>query len=255
MDTKARFAIVDDDVAAMANLVKEIIDYPDFVNVWTATTVEEAKQKIGDVCPDIIFVDIELPDGSGLDLIEEMRACLGSTYVVVFTGYYGSHSSDAFARDEDDYLLKPVLPNELDKVIQRYRHSVQQKHISSLPGDLILGELCGDEDSFAVLTPLNEVRIVRPREVGYFRYSSQRRVWEIAIIDGSFVQLRKSIRAEQILGFSKSFVQTHQSYIVNTRYLTLITGNKCTLFPPFNNDDVLVGRTFRAKLQKNFNLI
>ena len=46
MDTKARFAIVDDDVAAMDNLVKEIIDYPDFVNVWTATTIEEAKQKI-----------------------------------------------------------------------------------------------------------------------------------------------------------------------------------------------------------------
>lgn len=61
MDTKARFAIVDDDVAAMANLVKEIIDYPDFVNVWTATTIEEAKQKIGDVCPDIIFCRYRTP--------------------------------------------------------------------------------------------------------------------------------------------------------------------------------------------------
>lgn len=254
MKNKTQIAIIDDDICATKNLMTLISDYPDFKILWTATSLESGKKNLFKDTPDLLFLDLELPDGFGLDFLKEHSNLLKNTYVIIFTGFYECYSEYAFSNNECDYLLKPILQKELDKSIQRFRHTDMKNRISEVSTE-INNEMIVPVGTFAALTPINEMRIVRVPEIGYFRYSSSRRVWEVALKDRTFVQLKKGTNAESILEFDSQFVQTHQSYIINMRYLTLITNTNCVLFPPFEEDEILIGRTFRNELQEKFTTI
>ncbi|MDD2960697.1 MAG: LytTR family DNA-binding domain-containing protein [Muribaculaceae bacterium] len=253
MGPKTLVAIIDDDIKATENLKSLLLDYPDLDIIWNATSLTEGKMMIASQKPDLLFLDIELPDGIGIDFINTNSSLLKNTYIIIFTGYYDSYSDNAFTHNEHDYVLKPVIPKELDKSIQRFRHTNLKKRISSSKNDI--ESSCLPPDTFATFTPMNEIRIVRIPEIGYFRYSSNRRIWEAALKDRTFVQLKKGTKAEDILSLDSLFIQTHQSYIVNLRYLTLISNAKCVLFPPFDIDEILLSRIFKSELQKKFTSI
>lgn len=251
MGVKSRVLIIDDDVKTVEELTEMLSDYPDLQVESHALTLDEGKRMVAEKAPDMLFLDIELPDGNGLEFLAEVTDLCPEMYVVIFTGYYKDYSNKAFRGSEADYLLKPINVYELDKAVQRYRRSItgKREHVLKPNTDFGLG------DVFTATTYTNEMRIMRPAEIGYFRYSTRRKVWEVALSDHSFVQLKKGTSAADILNYNSQFVQTHQSYIVNMRYLTLIGATQCTLYPPFNDDEVLVGRRFSKELKARFTLI
>lgn len=104
----------------------------------------------------------------------------------------------------------------------------------------------------AIATVTSEMRIVRLSEIGYFRYCTQRKIWEVALSDKTVLSLHKGTSANVILSYSSKFVQTHQSYIVNLDNVMLVGQNNVVLYPPFNEDSVLLGRTFKKRLQEMF---
>lgn len=251
MGVKSKTLIIDDDIKTAEKLKEMLSDYPDIEVVGHATTLKDGEIMLGQFKPDVLFLDIELPDGNGMDLLNVIEKSQVEVYVVIFTGYYKDYSEKAFSGNEADYLLKPINVYELDKAVQRYRRSLTGKRSQILKSNVepSLGEV------FTATTYTNEMRIMRPAEIGYFRYSTRRKVWEVALSDHSFVQLKKGTSASDILAYNPQFVQTHQSYIVNMRYLTLIGATQCTLYPPFNEDEVLVGRRFSKDLKTRFTLI
>lgn len=251
MGVKSRTLIIDDDVKTSEKLIEMLSDYPDIRVVGNATTYSEGEKMVKELKPDLLFLDIELPDGDGRNMISMIEAENLNTYTIIFTGYYKEYSKDAFMGNEADYLLKPIEVLELDKAVQRYRRSLAGKHsqIIKTNTEPPLGEV------FTATTYTNEMRIMRAAEIGYFRYSRLRRVWEVALSDHTFVQLKRGTSASDILAYSPHFVQTHQSYIVNMNYLTLIGNTRCTLYPPFNEDEVLVGRRYCNDLKNRFTLI
>ena len=107
-------------------------------------------------------------------------------------------------------------------------------------------------DMLAIATVTSEMRIVRLSEIGYFRYCTQRKIWEVALSDKTVLSLHKGTSANVILNYSSKFVQTHQSYIVNLDNVMLVGQNNVVLYPPFNEDSVLLGRTFKKRLQEMF---
>lgn len=249
METKTRALIIDDDAKSVTKLTELLSDYHDINVVSHASTLKAGRRAIEKIDPDILFLDIELPDGNGLELLEDIK---DSVYVIVFTGYYEDYAENAFAGKESDYLLKPINNNELDKVIQRYRHATTGMR-TRIPEGIPLGITLGS--MFTAATCTNEMRIVRSEEIGYFRYSAKRKVWEAALVDKTFVQLKKGTSAQDILSYNDKFVQTHQSYIVNLGYMMMIGATKCKLYPPFSEDPILVGRRFSKDLKKRFTLI
>lgn len=251
MGVKSRTLIIDDDVKTAEKLTEMLSDYPDIRVIGHAATFGEGEKLVMELKPDVLFLDIELPDGDGRDMLHKIEAAHLDTYIIMFTGFYKDYSKEAFAGNEADYLLKPIETLELDKAVQRYRRSLAGKHsqIVKTNTEPPLGEV------FTATTYTNDMRIMRAAEIGYFRYSRMRRVWEGALSDHTFVQLKRGTSASDILAYSPHFVQTHQSYIVNMNYLTLIGTTRCTLYPPFNEDEVLVGRRFCNDLKNRFTLI
>ena len=113
--------------------------------------------------------------------------------------------------------------------------------------------LVNTSQTFMVFTPTNDMRALRPAEIGYFRYCSERKQWEVVLSGQAPLPLKKSTTAEQIVKYAPCFVQIHQSFIINIDYLMIIKDSKCVLYPPFENvSELLVSKKFKKELQDRY---
>ena len=112
-----RALIVDDERLARARLRVLLEAHPEVVVVAEADTVASARAAIEAHAPELIFLDIALPGGTGFDLLAEQRV----EAHVVFVTAYDEHAIRAFEVGAVDYLLKPIDPARLADSIQRAR--------------------------------------------------------------------------------------------------------------------------------------
>jgi two-component system, LytTR family, response regulator len=103
--------IVDDERLARTELRRLLTPFPEIEIVGEATNAEEAKAKIDDLNPDLVFLDIQMPGKTGFELLEE----LDSVPKIVFTTAYDEYALKAFEYNALDYLLKPIEPKRLEE--------------------------------------------------------------------------------------------------------------------------------------------
>src|SRR5437879_3221065 len=109
--------IIDDERLARAELRKLLLDYPEIEVVDEASNAGEGLQKIENYNPDLIFLDIQMPGKTGLDMLTE----LDHAPHVIFTTAYDEYALKAFEVNALDYLLKPVEPRRLADAIEKLR--------------------------------------------------------------------------------------------------------------------------------------
>ena len=107
--------IIDDERLARNELKKLLMDYPEIEVVAEAANVGEGIEKIENMNPELIFLDIQMPGKTGFDLLSE----LDKTPNVIFTTAYDEYALKAFEVNALDYLLKPVEPKRLADAIQK----------------------------------------------------------------------------------------------------------------------------------------
>jgi two-component system LytT family response regulator len=137
--------IVDDERLARAELKKMLEKHPDVEIVGECATYEEAVEKINQLAPELVFMDINLPGKSGLNIIEDISV----HPEVIFVTAHDEHAIRAFELNALDYLLKPVDPSRLSEALQKFRQKEMQAMQSSrdkiLADDFIFikdGEKC-----------------------------------------------------------------------------------------------------------------
>ena len=104
-----RAIIIDDERLARNELRKLLLDHSEIEIIAEATNAEEGKQKIEELQPDLIFLDIQMPGKTGFDLLMELERAPH----VIFTTAYDEYALKAFEVNALDYLLKPVEPKRL----------------------------------------------------------------------------------------------------------------------------------------------
>lgn len=111
-----RVIIVDDEAAAISNL-REVIDAFDALEVIAEVMDGSAAiTEIRRLGPDVVFLDIEMPEVGGFEVA---RATADMDYQLVFVTAYDDYALDAFGTNAIDYLLKPVRPALLEKCIRK----------------------------------------------------------------------------------------------------------------------------------------
>lgn len=111
-----RVVLVDDEPPARKKLRHMLSGQRDFTVVGEAGSVEEAQVVIGKAEPNVVFLDIQLGERSGFELVGEL-----GTAAVVFVTAYDQYAVQAFRVQAFDYLLKPVAPDVFDELIERLR--------------------------------------------------------------------------------------------------------------------------------------
>jgi two-component system response regulator AtoC len=127
--------IVDDDANTRAALTE--LTTAEGFTVNTADSLREARIQMGRLRPDVVLIDLQLPDGNGMDLFEHLDGA-GSMEVILITGHASVDSAvQALRRGASDYLIKPVNPQRVKAILSRVpRPGDLKAEIGSLRGEL-----------------------------------------------------------------------------------------------------------------------
>lgn len=248
--SKYKVVIVDDDKFSCETLGFSLEKDGRFSVEGVAHNGAQGKKLIAKVQPDLLFLDVEMPDMTGMQLLQEMRDSFSWPMRVVFYTAYDKYMIHAIREAAFDYLLKPFEEQELKVILDRYMEHVEKAAPRNAGMRKDLGQ---SGQTFIVFTPTNDMRALHMSEIGYFRYSSDKKQWEV-VLDGQLpLPLRRGTTAEQIIQYSPKFVQIHQSYIINMDYLMIIKESKCLLYPPFDKvGELVVSRKYKKELQERF---
>ncbi|WP_337865408.1 response regulator [Ignavibacterium sp.] len=107
--------IIDDERLARTELRRLLEPFKEIEIVGEAVNADEAIEKIAQLSPEIIFLDIQMPGKSGFDMLEE----LDKVPKVIFTTAYDEYALKAFEYNALDYLLKPIEPKRLEEAIRK----------------------------------------------------------------------------------------------------------------------------------------
>lgn len=254
MEEFCKVVIVDDERTAIEDLLRELACYPEMSVKGTAANGVKGRKLIMEQRPDLLFLDVELPDVQGIRLLSEMREEVTWDMKVVFYTAYDKYLLQALRESAFDYLLKPFQAEELKVILERYRKTIAS-HQPAPSFSASFAALLPQRDTFMIST-VTGFKILRIEEIGYFEYVKDKRQWQVTLFDQTKLNLKKNTKAEDITSYSESFVQISQSAIINIGYLAIINGKQCQLYPPFNDrDDLSISRNFLKELQERFCII
>mgnify|MGYP002853233180 FL=1 len=247
-----KVVIIDDEQVSIDLLTSHLKQYADVEIAGTANNGETGISMIRAMQPELLFLDVELPDMSGLDFLEHVDTIAEQKCKVVIYTAHSAYMLTAFRNKAFDFLLKPVDPSELAKVMSRYCSETDQT--TSADGDVYrqngLGRLLFN-------TSTAEYRVVNVSDIGLFQYNSIQRVWEVVAAGlQEPLRLKRSANNVSLLAIDPRFVQVSQRYIININCLMEVSDGTCRLFPPFDGIEyVKVGRTFKKHLMDCFSKI
>jgi two-component system LytT family response regulator len=127
--------VVDVEPLARNGLVNLISRDSEFEVLADASNVEDAVAAIQSLKPDLVLLDVQMPDGTGFDVIR--RVGLDEMPVVVFVTAYNEFAVDAFEVNAVDYLLKPFDDERFARTLQRAKKGVRQADVGELSRKLV----------------------------------------------------------------------------------------------------------------------
>ena len=203
--------------------------------------------------PDLLFLDVELPDILGLNLLSEIRDDVLWDMKVVFYTSYDKYLLQALRESAFDFLLKPFESEDLKVIIDRYRKAMSTSALLPPPAFASSINALLPQHGMFMISTVTGFKLLRLEEIGFFEYLKEKRQWQVVLFNQSRLNLKRNTKAEDIIGYSQAFIQISQSAIVNVNYLAVIDGKCCQLYPPFHDkSDLVISRNFLKELQERF---
>jgi len=202
--------IIEDEVNNQKFLEQTLLKFvKDLTVIGKAGNVEDGIQLINTTQPDLVYLDIELPDGNGFDILEKIN---DKNINVIFTTAFENYALKAFRYSAVDYLLKPFNIEELIEATERakvqkenkdFRISFLQQQVKR-PEEKIKEILIDGFDNF-IKVALNKI-IALVADTNFVC---------ILTDDGEKVYSSKTLKFYEDLLDKESFLRIHRSHIIN----------------------------------------
>ncbi len=153
MSDLLRVLVVDDEPLARQRLLDLLTPQADVEVAGTASTGREAVAALAEHAPDVVFLDVQMPGLTGLDVVREVGAA--NMPATVFVTAYDQHALEAFDVHALDYLLKPFEDARFHEALRRVRDAVRLREVDGLRQKL-LGLLGGAPLAPEVAAPAPE---------------------------------------------------------------------------------------------------
>lgn len=209
--------IIDDEPNNIENLTSLLNEYcRDIQVIGQAENADEGKSVISRLKPDMVFLDIQMPDQSGFDLLKSLDVI---DFEVIFVTAYDKYGIQAVKFSAVDYLLKPVNIEELKtaagNAIQKLTSRQENENIRNLLHYLKTTHV-PDEHKIA-LSDAKEVRFIGVRDILYCKSDN---VYTTFFIRGQDkIMVSRPMKEYEDLLVSYGFIRTHQSYLVNKSFI------------------------------------
>ena len=255
-DGVLRVLVADDEPAARDKLVRLLGAHADVVVAGTASNGLEAARAIRELSPDVVLLDIRMPELDGLEVVDDAGLDASSRTHVVFVSAYDEYAIRAFEVRALDYVLKPFDAARLAETLDRVRRQVELERRSGLEIKRTLSQLAApateaELDEAPGQRPLERICIKSVGKVQFIRMSDVE--WIEAY--GNYVRLhtpnehplaRHTIRhlAERL--DPRKFCRIHRSAIANLERIREMT-------PTVSGDYVIrLASGIRLRLSRSF---
>lgn len=209
-----RCVIVEDEEMARNVLKSLLVQYcPDVMVCAEADDIVTGKNMIETFRPDLVFLDIEMPGGSGFKLLTSIE---NKDFEVVFITAYEQFAIKAIRHDALDYILKPIDPKELVAAVEKVKETKYKKTLKK-QYDNLLKNL--DPEQLVVrkisLSTADKIHLIDVDDI--IRCESDNYYTIIFFKDGTSLMVSKTLKEIDQKLEEYDFVRTHKSHLVNMR--------------------------------------
>lgn len=208
-----KILVIDNDNIIRQGLVTLILEeINESVQIDEANGVKSGKEKIDSFKPDVVFLDVEMDDGTGFDLMSQIPS---PTFQLVFVTAFNKYAVNAFRFSAIDFLLKPIDRLELKETLNRISEKIQQNDLISQLSILkdSINKL-QNPDQKIVLKDNKSLYFVRLSEILYCEAESSYTTFHLE--DGNKIVVTKTMKEYEQLLEPLSFIRPHHSFLVNT---------------------------------------
>lgn len=208
-------AIIDDEQNARDVISKIIISNFDNIIINTAKNVETGINLIKGENPDIVFLDIDMPDGTGFDLLKKIEL---PDFKLIFITAYQEHAIKAIKCSAVDYILKPVNAQELikatNKAIQEIDNKSNQQKIEAFLSNT---ENIPHKIKKLVLNTSDNIFVINIEDI--IRCESEDNYTTFHLKTGKKITMPKTLKEYDNLLSENDFIRIHRSHLVNINYI------------------------------------
>jgi two-component system, LytTR family, response regulator len=209
--------IIDDEQNNLDNLSRLLEKYfPDTAVVGTALNAEDGRSLILAQRPDLLFLDIQMPDKNGFELLQSLPE---PSFELIFVTAFDQYGIQAVKFSAIDYLLKPIDIEEFGAAVRKAIAKCALKK-QNLPLENLLQLLQQRHQKEAhriALATAKEVRFVRPQEI--VRCESSNNYTTFNLVTGEKLLVSRPIFEFEELLQDYGFLRCHQSHLVNKEFI------------------------------------
>lgn len=241
MDT-LKVILVDDAPEALDFLKEALVEVAPNVNVLeTASSVVEAVKSIQNNQPDLVFLDIDLPDGTGFDVLEMTQHL---SFDVIFTTASDAHAIRAFKFSATDYLLKPFSNQDLEEAIKKLQPRSNDERF------LMIQEGFKERPEKIAVSAQDRIELIRIDDIVHCE--SQVNYTTLFLQDGNRYVVTKTLKEYDELLSDHGFIRIHQSHLINEKHIKTFLKNEDKLILS-NGDQVPVSTRKKTLLLSRLN--
>lgn len=236
--------IIDDELYAREELTELLKETDEIDIIASCSNAIEGLQKVNSLKPDVIFLDIQMPQVTGLEMLSMLDP--ETMPQVVFVTAYDEYALKAFEDNAFDYILKPVEPSRLHKTIKRLKSSLKKVDYTALIQNQLELIPCAGYNRFVLLKP-QEIELA---------YSDQSGVHVICNKDASDEHKASCSLSLKVLEEKTCLIRCHRQYLVNPtaiREIKLLENSLAEIIT-CNGSVAPVSRRYLKTLKDRFSL-
>ncbi len=246
-----RAYLVDDEKSSIQSLEYELGAYcPDVTVVGSNRKPKEALAELHKDPPDVLFLDIEMPEMNGFELLQSLDTI---PFDVIFVTAYDQFAMQAFEFNAMDYILKPVRKDKLiaavQKVIDRQKHSFPREELDALVNNIQFQSKSGIEK---IALPTSEgFEFVHVNDIVMLRAESNY-TW-VHLKSRKYLVAKTLKEMSAMIAFPQ-FFRAHKSYLVNLNHVARYVRGGGGYLVLDTGEQVSVSRSQKESLMRVLNL-
>ncbi|MCG8576816.1 MAG: LytTR family DNA-binding domain-containing protein [Flavobacteriales bacterium] len=230
--------IIDDEKNVREALYGIIKKYCQQIKVLgLANSADQGISLIQDTKPDLVFLDVQMPNKSGFDMLREMESI---DFHVIFVTSFDKYALKAIKYSALDYLIKPVNIAELQMAVSKIEGKKENMSV-------LLENLNNPQNTKKIVIKHSKgIRYAYDREI--IRCQSDGNYSKVYFTDGTNLFVSKTLKNFEELLPSEIFMRIHQSHIVNIEFVKAYNNGRIASLEMNNGDVVNVARTKKKEV-------
>ena len=212
MSKTIKSVLIDDEKNSLIILSKLLEkNCPEVEIIGTAQSVAEGVEVINNLKPELLFLDINMPDGDGFEVLEQIE---DTALEVIFTTAYNKYAIRAFEFAALHYLLKPIEKRELKEAVGRYKEIQEEDLTEKIK---VLNNNLNKKADRLVLPTQSGLNIIELKNV--IRCESSNNYTTFFMNNNKKIVVSKSIKTYEELLAGNNFCRIHNQHLINLNYL------------------------------------